>query len=644
MRPQGPVLEALFEPARIGAMTVKNRIVMPPMATGFATDDGLVSQRHLDYYAARAKGGAGLIIVEFACVDYPVGKVGRQLCIDHDRCLPGLRRLADAIKNNGARAAIQIHHAGREARTKFTGLQPVAPSPIPAYRGADMPRELTIDEIAGIVGRYAEAAERAKKAGFDAVEVHSASGYLAAEFLSADANHRTDRYGGAIEDRARFLLEIISTIRARVGRDYLMWCRLNSREFGIPNGTTPEESRLVARMAERASVDAIHMSAWGRGLESDAPMKPDPGYLLPYAEAMRRAVKVPVIAVGRLDAVTADAAVREGKADFVAVGRGLITDPDLPAKAASGRLEDIVPCISCLRCAEEVVYGGRSLLCSVNPTAGIEPECAIRPASRKRRVMVVGGGPAGMEAARVAALRGHDVSLYEKEDRLGGQLVPAVTPPTKDRLKPFLEYLTGQVTKAGVKLHTGKNVTAATIDALEPDVAVLASGVEPVIPEIPGLDRARVAPAEDVLLGKANVSGKALVIGGELVGCEVADVLSEQGVEVTVTRRGSRMAASMMPIMRRQLLDRLASKGVRLITGVNYERANREGVIITDSEGRRQTIPADVVVLAAGSTPNARLKEAFKERGIEVHLAGDCVRPSSIMEAMRDGFMAGRDM
>lgn len=637
-------LEALFEPTQIGSMTIKNRLVMPPMATGFATEDGLVTQRHLDYYGDRAKGGAGLIIIEFVCVDFPLGKVARQLAIDHDRCIPGLRQLAQAIKEHGARAAIQLHHAGREARTKFTGLQPVAPSPVPAYRGADMPRELTVSDIAGIAMRYAETAERARKAGFDAVEIHGASGYLVAQFLSADANRRRDRYGGDIENRGRFLLEVISAIRDRVGREYPVWCRLNVREFGIPHGTTPEEARLTAQMAEQAGVDAIHISAWGRGLEADAPLKPTPGYLLPFAEGMKKAVKVPVIAVGKIDPELGDTAIRQGKADLISIGRGFIADPELGTKAASGRLDDIVPCISCLRCAEEVVFKGNPLRCTVNPSVGNEPEHEIKPAPRARRVLVVGGGPAGLEAARVAAARGHHVTLCERENELGGQLVSAVVPPQKDRLRGVLHYLRNQVKKAGVSVHLGEEATLALIDSLKPDAVVLASGVEPVVPDIPGLDEKKVVLAEDILAGKSRVGDRVLIIGGELVGCETADFLSERGKEITVTRRGARMAAEMMPILRHQLLTRLEEKGVRLLTGVKYERITERGLIITNKDGQQQLIEVDTIVLAAGSTPNAGLLEKLRAKVPEIHLAGDCVQPRSLMEAIAEGNRVGRQI
>lgn len=638
-------LEVLFQPVQIGSMMVKNRVVMPPMGTNFATPDGLVTQRHLDYYGARAKGGAGLVIVEVACVDFPVGKaVARQLAIHDDRCIPGLSQLAQAIQKHGARAAIQIHHAGREARKKNTGLQPVAPSPIPSYPGADMPRELTVSEIAEIVRHYGEAAERAKKAGFDAVELHGASGYLVVQFLSASSNRRRDGYGGDIESRARFLLEVISAIRQRVGRDYPMWSRLNVAEFGIENGITPEEARITARMAEQAGVDAVHISAWGGPGETETPFKPTPLHLLPFAEGMKKAVNVPVIAVGKIDPERGDAIIRQGKADLIAIGRAFIADPDVGIKAASGRMDDVVPCIACLKCVEEVVFKGNPLVCTVNPAVGNEPQHEIKPAARPKKVLVVGGGPAGLEAARVAALRGHIVTLYEKANELGGQLVSAVIPPRKDRLQVLLDYLRNQVKKTGVKVVVGQAVTSAVVDNLRPDTAVLASGVEPLVPDIPGLDAKKAAMAEDVLRGRAKVGDRVVIIGGELVGCETADFLSEQGKKVTVTRRGDRMASGMMPLLRYQLLARLSAKGVTLLTGVKYEKVTDKGLIITDKDGQQRTIEADTIVLAAGSQPNTELLEMLRAKIPEVHLAGDCVQPRSLAEAIAEGNRVGREL
>ncbi len=346
-------LEKLFEPARLGEMNLKNRIVMPPMGTNYATQDGYVTDQIKDYYAERARGGVGLVIVEAACVDFPRGKgFIRQLGIDDDRFIPGLRELAQIIRRHGARAAIQLHHGGNASKTSITGLQPVASSPL-ARPDGDLPKELSIKEIEDIVFRFAKAAERAKKAGFDGVEIHAAHHYLLAQFLSSAWNKRQDAYGGDLKNKARITLEVVRAIREMVGQTYPVWCRINGREFGIKDGITLEETQELAVLLQKAGVNALHISAFAyNNPRSIPPMSVKHGTMIPLAEAVKKVVTIPVIAVGRIDPQTGESALQEGRTDFVAMGRSLIADPELPNKAASGRLKEIVPCIACNHCME----------------------------------------------------------------------------------------------------------------------------------------------------------------------------------------------------------------------------------------------------------------------------------------------------
>lgn len=343
----------LFEQGRIGSLELKNRLVMPPMATNFASKDGTVTDRQIAYYEERAKGGVGLVIVEVSCVDSPVGKgMARQICIDDDKFIPGLRGLAKAIKRHGAAAAIQLHHAGRQTSSKITGHQPVAPSPIPGSDGVQ-PKPLTLKAIEELIARFTEAAERAKKAGFDGVELHGAHGYLISQFLSPLSNHRQDAYGGSVQNRARFLLDIIKAARSKVGKDYPLWCRLSAMEISA-DGITPEETQIVAKLAEKAGVDAIHVSAHQVGPARRPPMAQPPCNFVPWAQAIKEVVSVPIIAVSRIPPELAEDVIRDGKADFVSIGRQLLVDPYLPQKVQWGKIEDIRPCIYCLTCLDSI--------------------------------------------------------------------------------------------------------------------------------------------------------------------------------------------------------------------------------------------------------------------------------------------------
>lgn len=385
----------LFQPLQTGNLSLKNRIVMPAMGTGYGTPDGQVTQRSIDYYEARAQGGVGTIIVEVTCVQPPIGKsTPNELAIDQDRYIPGLRKLAQAIQRHGARALIQLHHAGIAAPTRFTGLQPVGPSPV-TRPGGDPPRELTKEEIEELVACFARGAVRAQKAGFDGVEIHGAHRYIFAQFLSRTWNRRQDEYGGDLENRARFLLDTVRAIRQATGSSFPLWCRINGIEEGIekgdPEGLTNDEAKIVARMLQDASVEVLNVSA-------NHPHYPTPripafprGWATGWAAEIKKAVRVPVATVGRIDIPLAERLLEEEKADLVVIGRGLIADPDLPRKAAAGRLDDVIPCLSCSWCEYIHSQPGRIVECAINATVGREREYALQPASRPKKVLVVGG-------------------------------------------------------------------------------------------------------------------------------------------------------------------------------------------------------------------------------------------------------------
>lgn len=632
--------EHLFQPGGIGKLRIKNRIVMAPMGTMY-TEDGRVDRRMIAFHEARARGGVGLIIVEGTCVESQLGRiVPPQPCIDSDSYVPEWAALVQTIHAYGTKAAIQLAHGGAVAKPRKPGNPVLAPSAI-STPGREA-REMTVGEIRDIVGTFVEAALRAKKAGFDAVEIHGAHRYLLAQFLSGVTNRRTDAYGGSLPNRARLLIEVIEAVRSAVGPDFPIFCRLNGRDFGIEGGISLGETQQTARMAEKAGADAIHVSGWGvNSLVQVASLPVNKGVLVPLAAAVKSSVRVPVIAVGRISPRMGESILAQGKADFIAMGRALIADPDIPNKVAAGRVEDINPCIACMACRDDIIAGG-DLRCAVNPAVGKEDDFRLKAADKKKSVLVVGGGPAGLEAARVAALRGHRVELWEKEEHLGGQLLEATIPPHKSRIKPLISYLARQVDKAGVEVKTGTKATLAKVQRAKPDAVVLATGVRPFLPEISGVSLTIVTTADEVLRGKSTVGDRVVVIGGELVGCETAEFLAAKGKSVTITRRGSAMAQGVNASIRGLLLARLARAGVKMLTGVKYHGITSSGLTITASDGKKALIKADTIVLAAGANGNQELARALQGKVKEVHMVGDCVQPRSIREAITDGSRVGR--
>jgi 2,4-dienoyl-CoA reductase-like NADH-dependent reductase (Old Yellow Enzyme family)/thioredoxin reductase len=624
-------------------MNLVNRLVMPSMGTNFGSEDGHVTERLINYYEERANRGPGLIIPEMISMDFPLGRRGaHQLRIDEDKYVEGLQKLTDRIHNTSSKIAIQLCHAGILAGPKNSGLLPVAPSPVDDFKGMRA-RQLTVDEIEIIITRFIEAAQRAKKANFDGVEVHAAHSYLLAHFLSPAFNRRLDGYGGSIQKRARILLEILERIRKSLGSTFPIWCRLNGMEYGLEGGLTIEESKKIAQMVAEAGSDAIHVSAFGYGSYfgyNRACMGQPRGNLSNLAAEIKKVVKIPVIAVGRIDFTLGERLVRESKADLIAIGRAQIADPHIIRKAAEGRFDDIRPCISCNVCVDDLTGLDMNLHCSINACVGKEREYDIKPAQNKKRVLVIGGGPGGMEAARVAALRGHEVTIYEKQGQLGGKLILASTPPHKDEIRPFAEYLINQIKKLGVNFELGKEADLTSIKNFRPDVLILATGATPLVPRISGINHANIAFAEDVLSGK-TVGQKIAIIGGGLVGCETAEFLVQQGKVVTIIEMLNEIAIGIGLSFKIGIINRLAASGVTTLTGVKCEEISETGVVITDKEGKKQTIAADTTVFAVGAKSSDKLLKSTKDMVFEVYTVGDCVEPRRIKDAIADGYRVG---
>ncbi len=632
----------LSEPVRIGEMTIKNRIAMSPMGTGFATREGLITERTKAYYETRAKGGAGLVIVECTCVDFPRGiHAFHRLVIHDDRTLPGLTGLAEAIKKHGSRAIIQLNHGGRMVKSRITGLQPVAPSPIPypaaSSQQGEIPRALSTEEIPEIVDLFVRAAARAKEAGFDGIEVHAGHGYLLSEFLSPFSNKRQDLYGGPIENRARILIEVLKGIRKDVGKDYPLWCRINGQEYGTEGGLTLDDSKAVVKMIE-GIVNAIHVTAWGYGKYALANYPETPGGLLPLAEAIKSVFAKPVIAVGRMTLELGEQAIDEGKADIIALGRELIADPEIPQKAFSGKIDEIRPCIACFHCHDVGVLRDSSVECAVNAAAGRENEYEMGRAPEMKTIAIIGGGPAAMEAARVLSLRGHKVVLFEKEAQLGGQLVLAATPPHKDRIRPLITYFMSQLDRLGVEVRLSTEATMEDIKLLMPDAVILATGSIPVIPQLPGVNLDHVVTAFEILAGRVEAGPRVVVVGAGSTGCETAEFLFEKGKEVTVVEMLPELASDMGFRDRVRLLTRITGLPIRFLTNATCSEILKTGVRVKTAQGEERFIEANTVVLAVGTKGDESLLPLLKAEGFQVYPVGDCGGGKKIADAIGQAF------
>ncbi len=677
----------LLSPGRIGALELRNRIVVTAMGVNFAEEGGGSGDRIVAYHEAQARGGAGLIISGACGVMFPVGQVQPwQIGLSEDEHIAGLRRVTDAVHRHGGRFAVQLHQGGLNAGDDTLAGRPQWCPSVPeltrgdftdgflipelqAFARAGMPtyKVLTKEDIAVAVQAFADGARRAVEAGCDGVEIHGGHGYLPSSFLSPKTNQRTDEYGGSVENRSRFLVEIVEAVRAAVGRDFAVWVKLDSREEGKPDGIRLEHAQVTARLVEAAGADAITVSAYhdvSQGkLHSASNIPHEPNTNLPAAAAIKGVVGIPIIASGRVEPEHADAEIRAGRFDFLAMGRKLLADPELPSKLAAGRAEDVRPCVYCYTCVSAIYTLERSR-CAVNPELGIEYTRAAAPRPKaRRRVAVVGGGPGGMEAARRLSEDGHEVVLFERGDRLGGTLrFASLAYPANEAL---LDWLCARVEASDVELRLGMEATVDRLVAWAPDEVVVATGARRAMPPIPGSDEALVFSGEDMyqmMLGKGSdalarktsvltrlatragaatgltanldfvrrathawmpLGQRIAIVGGELVGLELAEFLSERGREVTVVDDVPRFGSGLTLVRRLRLLAELREHGLELCAGVKDIRIEPDGVAFTDVRGEARHVLADHVIVAKGTTGDSSQADAFRAAGLRVHEIGD---------------------
>ncbi|MBM3790035.1 MAG: FAD-dependent oxidoreductase [Acidobacteria bacterium] len=655
------LLARLFEPLKIGSMTLKNRIVMTPLTTLYDFEGG---PRYNEFFAERARGGAAMITINLQAL-YP-GRTGKSgwvpdesvwekghITINHDLYIPRLQSFTRAVHDAGARACVQLSVYGNWARGGYGApAEEYSPSGVRLSGEAYRPdleslsfikggRVLAVEEIRMIEEQVAEAAARAVNAGFDAVQLQALGGNLLSRFLSPLTNRRDDEYGGSLENRARIVTETLRAIRRRVGDDFPLLCRINGDDL-MPGGMGVSDYGQLAPLLEDAGVDALDlMPGWYETRRPVNQMCVPRGAFVYAAEGVKQAARVPVSANIRItDPLLAEQILQEGKADWIAVCSALIADPEWPRKAQEGRLEDIRLCTACCGCWSDLAGHRRPIACSVNARAGMEHEYVLRPAGKARTIWVVGGGPAGMEAARVASARGHRVTLFERRDRVGGQLIFADLPPHKGEWQHFIRYLQTQILKNGVLLKLNTKVTADGIVAGRPDDVILATGARPLVPDIPGIEGPHVCSCVDVLSGKKEVGPCVAIIGGGCIGSETAEFLHARGKQVNIIEMLPRVAADVDFWNRWVLLDRLDAAGIRIITGAQARKITADGIHIV-RDGSEEFVQCDSVIYSVGARPYHPLLEELAGRFERVHCIGDCREPQRVRQAVAAGFQIG---
>lgn len=634
-----------FSPCRIGNLELRNRLIVPAMETEYS-QDGTINDRIANYWIERAKGGWALLTVEVAAVSRNGKGFPNSLTLYGDSCISMYKKLTDEVHKYGAKMTIQLHHAGRQTLSAFLGGESiVAPSAIAHPMYGEVPKELTTEECWQIINDYGDAALRAKKAGFDLVEVHGGHGYLPVQFLSGNTNKRVDEFGGDLEHRAKFTIEIIKNIKEKCGKDYPVCLRISSDER-LEDGLTIDDNMLVAPLYEAAGLDAFNVST-GAALTGHyiaGCMALRPGYNLHSAEMIKSVVNIPVMAVCKMNEPNLiETAIARGKADFVCIGRGSIADPLFPKKMEAGEIDDITPCISCCQKCLPVpgVPNELGMSCLANPFVGREEEMQLKPVEKAKNILVAGAGPAGLEFAAVAAKRGHKVTVYEKEATVGGQFALAAVPPTKQSIANLIRHYYHSCLKDGVEFKLGYEVTKELIDSVKPDAIVLATGSIPLVPPIEGIKNPNVVTALDILAGKTVAGNRVAVLGGGSVGVETADFLAETMRSVSVIEMREAVGIDEAPYPKIFLMERLQKYGVKCYTNAKVCKIESNAVIV-DRNGTEEKIDGfDTIVLAFGVKSYNPLKEALKGSSCEVYSIGDAVKARNAVDAIYEGAKLG---
>ena len=631
----------LLNPGKIGTLEIKNRTIMAPMSAALAHPDGSVSDELIAYYDARAKGGIGLILTEYAFVTKDGRSSDHQISVASDDMIPGLSKMVDIIHKSGAKIGLQLQHGGR--RAMGDGCDLVAPSPIAMKYGARIPRAMTREEIYTLIDEFIAAAVRAKKAGFDLVEIHCAHGYLLNDFVSPRSNRRTDEFGGNVNGRAKVVIDIIKGIKRACGGDYPISIRMSADEM-VSDGNKVRDSAYMAMLYEGAGADLMDISCGVDGVgKGIAPAAVETGYNVEAGVEIGKVVDCAVSVAGRINEPEyAEMILRAGNIDFITIGRALFADPDFVNKAAEGKENEIAPCVGCLeRCYGHYGHGGIFRGCMVNPFAMRETTLVSKPAETKKKIVIVGAGPAGLEAAWIAASRGHQVTVYDKNDMPGGQLRIAAVSPHKQLLTRIVVYYRNMCEKYGAQVVYNTEVTKDLILSLKPDAVVLATGGTPLLPQIPGIDESNVLTGQDVLLGAKLNGKKVLIIGGGTQGAETADYLGQYGYEATVVGRRSEIAVDDPEAVRELLFKRFEETGVKALPGTTVKHIYKDGA---DCERDGQPIELrgfDQVVLALGVSAYNPLEEELKDIIDEIVVVGDASKVSDAVEAIYKGAVLG---